>query len=31
MNEEKRLKVKQESMDILKQKEAPFAFWTRDQ
>ena len=31
MEEERRLKVKQESVQILKQREAPFTFWIRDQ
>jgi len=31
MEEERRQKLKQESVSILKSKEAPFAFWTRDQ
>jgi hypothetical protein len=29
-NEERRLKVKKESIEITKQREAPFSFWERD-
>lgn len=31
MEEERRFKLKQESISILKSREAPFAFWIRDQ
>ena len=29
-NEERRLRVKQQSIEITKQREAPFSFWERD-